>query len=434
MKYDLIVVGGGPGGLMAARTAAEDGLKVLLIERKKDITAINRACAQIFYTHKRSSVSGGSERGEPHNDGYIDPVSVEVEAEKTRFHFPVPGFSIDYTGPLRPYLNWINISPGGYQINIFDTNDRPWGFYYHKETFIEALLASVQKAGAEVWTEATGLAVENTDGGVKVRVSRKSGEEILEGRTAIVADGLQSRVVDALGLNQKRLALGSIKLAYVHYIMEGIETGLPDASWLTWTIPSVNPCGFPGVGAACMGIWADNLNTVGTLTVGELSPEAVLNSFINHPKYAAMFRHARLVKKEGMGLSGDMFGPIREPVAGNVVIVGDAAAPIETWIQGAIACSYMAVKAIEKELNGQEGYPEYIAWWQQAFAFNAPDYLERVGRGLSMPLSRICSDEEVDYLYSLFQGRAGIPEMLIARNMELVKSGRPELYKKLTGG
>ena len=48
-KYDLIVVGGGPGGLMAAKTAAEDGLKVLLIERKKDITEINRACTQIFY-------------------------------------------------------------------------------------------------------------------------------------------------------------------------------------------------------------------------------------------------------------------------------------------------------------------------------------------------------------------------------------------------
>jgi len=35
MKYDLIVVGGGLGGLMAAKTAAEDGLKVLLIEREK---------------------------------------------------------------------------------------------------------------------------------------------------------------------------------------------------------------------------------------------------------------------------------------------------------------------------------------------------------------------------------------------------------------
>jgi len=49
MKYDVIVVGGGPGGLMAAKTAAENGLKVLLIERKKELARINRACLQIFY-------------------------------------------------------------------------------------------------------------------------------------------------------------------------------------------------------------------------------------------------------------------------------------------------------------------------------------------------------------------------------------------------
>jgi len=59
---------------------------------------------------------------------------------------------------------------------------------------------------------------------------------------------------------------------------------------------------------------------------------------------------------------------IREPVEKNVVVVGDAGATIETWIQGAVASAYMAVKAIEKELNGQKGYPEYIDWWQKAFA------------------------------------------------------------------
>ncbi len=42
-EYDLIVVGAGPAGLMAARTAGEYGLKVALIERKSIITDINRA-------------------------------------------------------------------------------------------------------------------------------------------------------------------------------------------------------------------------------------------------------------------------------------------------------------------------------------------------------------------------------------------------------
>jgi digeranylgeranylglycerophospholipid reductase len=34
MKYDLLIVGGGPAGLMAAKTAAEGGLKVLLIDMR----------------------------------------------------------------------------------------------------------------------------------------------------------------------------------------------------------------------------------------------------------------------------------------------------------------------------------------------------------------------------------------------------------------
>ena len=42
MKHDLLVIGGGPEGLMAAVTAANDGLKVML-ERKRNVTEINCA-------------------------------------------------------------------------------------------------------------------------------------------------------------------------------------------------------------------------------------------------------------------------------------------------------------------------------------------------------------------------------------------------------
>jgi len=99
MKYDLIVVGGGPGGLMAAKTAAEDGLKVLLIERKRDIPRINRACTSLFYLKWVCP------------DGYLEPVSVEACPDGTRFHFLKLGFSVDYSGPLVPYCNAIWISP-----------------------------------------------------------------------------------------------------------------------------------------------------------------------------------------------------------------------------------------------------------------------------------------------------------------------------------
>ena len=37
MKYDVIVAGGGPSGMMAAITAAENGKKVLLLERMEKL-------------------------------------------------------------------------------------------------------------------------------------------------------------------------------------------------------------------------------------------------------------------------------------------------------------------------------------------------------------------------------------------------------------
>ena len=135
---------------MAAKTAAEDGLKVVVIERKKNITEITRTCAQIFYTRKLSP------RG-LHTDGYIDPVSVEVDFETYRFHFPVPGFSLDYNGPFKPYLNWVEVSPSKYL--IYRRKNTIWGFFYDKEAFLAGLLDSAQKAGVEVVPETVGMGV-----------------------------------------------------------------------------------------------------------------------------------------------------------------------------------------------------------------------------------------------------------------------------------
>ena len=48
MRYDIAVVGAGPAGLMAAKTAAEHGLRTVLIEKRKDVSKITRACCQQF--------------------------------------------------------------------------------------------------------------------------------------------------------------------------------------------------------------------------------------------------------------------------------------------------------------------------------------------------------------------------------------------------
>jgi digeranylgeranylglycerophospholipid reductase len=426
MKYDLIVVGGGPGGLMAAKVAAEDGLKVILVESKKNITEINRACVAIFYTCKMSP-SGATDTGiAPHVDGYIKPVSVEClyDLNKTRFHFYEPDFHIDYEGCLRPYLDWVQISPSGHQVHRFETNHWPWGFYFDKEAFVAGLLAEAEKAGVEIWTETIGLGAENVENGVKVRVKGKSGEQTLEGRAAIAADGRTSKIVESLGLNKDRPMRSMTNASYVGYIMEGVETNLPYNSWLSFTLPSINP-----FGTIMIGMWKNNMNTVGALGSGKVTPESILKKFMEDPKYAPWFHKAKLVKKEGVGISG-IADPLKDCVFGNVVCVGDAGLG-EAWVQGAVAQAYQAVKAIEKELNGQKGYPEYIKWRQNAFAIFTPNYWN-VLQKVAYTWMKHVTDDDVDYVYKLFQGKIGYPPVMIAKNLNLIRKGRPELYKKLT--
>ncbi len=274
----------------------------------------------------------------------------------------------------------------------------------------------------EVLPETMGMGAENTPDGVKVRVRGKSGEQTLEARTAIAADGISSAIVDSLGLNKDRKVM-TPPIKILDYEMEGMEPDIPAFSMPWISVPSLNPY---GNFATCLR--ADGRLSLWVMTSGTLAATTALDNFMKHPNFAHWFRNARIVKKTAAGVDPGLRTPIGEPVTGNVVIVGDAGAPVETWIQGAIACGYQAVKAIEKELNGQKGYPEYIDWWQKAFAFNDPHYWKMAG---IFPLNHICTDEEVDYLYSLFQGRIGCYMGLIAKNLELVKKGRPELYERL---
>jgi len=400
-KYDLIVVGGGPGGLMAAKTAAEDGLKVALVERKKDITEIMRSCSYIVYF---------SEHG-------YNKVKVEIGTDKTSFVFPELGLSVDYDGPpLIPYYNFIWVSPSGYQ--VYQEKDRLWGFYYQKEAFLAGLLASAEKAGAEVLAGTLVLGAENTPDGVKVRVRGKSGEQTLEASAAIAADGINSKVVDSLGLNKKRQALSS-RLYGAAYEIEGVECNLPDAegSYRHFSIPSIRTCSMHNMGKG-----RDQLVT---MKAGD--PIMPIERFMKLPLYAPWFRHARVVKKTAYNMI--LRAPIKEPVAGNVVVVGDAGAYMATLIQGAVPGGYLAAKAILKELNGQKGYPEYIDWWQKNF-FAAPEQLARM-TVTHMPLDMLCSDEEVDYIHNLFRDKIGEPGQLLAENWGLIEERRPELYQRL---
>jgi len=403
MKYDLIVSGAGPGGLMAAKTAADEGLRVLLLEQKNDPSRINRSCLQIFYLEWVCP------------DGYIETVKAEVSQEKTRFIFPGPGFSIDYTGILRPYTNAIWISPSEYKVYPF--KNKLFGFYYDKEAFIAGLLAEAKKAGVEVMTGTPAMGAENTSDGVKVFARTKSGEKIFEAKKAIAADGVMSKIVESLGLNEKRVVFLQIPDGRGgSCVADGVECDMPghETAWLSLNIPTIGKTG--------IGLMGEQ---------GKFMSYEYIEKMSKIPRYANWFRNVTVSKRMGMG-GITVRTPLRDPVDGNVVAIGDAAAPVEVWIQGAVACGYQVAKATIMELNGQSGYSEYTKWWQKAVYCNSPGYFKRIVTHHLM--NQICSDEEVDYIFQLFQDKSVVPTLELASNPEIIKKDNPALYEKMTKG
>jgi hypothetical protein len=195
-----------------------------------------------------------------------------------------------------------------------------------------------------------------------------------------------------------------------------VECDIPghETAWLSFNIPSVGKWG--------MGLMGAN---------GKYTSFQYQETFGKIPRYAAWFRNARVVKRLGMGAT-TVRTPLRDPVAGNVVAIGDAAAPIEVWIQGAVACGYQVAKATVKELNGQSGYAEYTKWWQKAFYCNSPGYFKRIVT--HHLLNQICNDEEMDYIFKVFQYQSVVPSLALALEPEIIENDNPPLYKKYKKG
>jgi flavin-dependent dehydrogenase len=412
LKYDLIVVGGGPAGLMAAKTAAENDLEVVLVDVKKEIPRITRPCGMML-----------------HMAPGLHNINLTVEPGKLVFH--TNKFSVNYNGDLYDLYYQIFFSRSGYKYCTVNKNPC-LGKVIDKGELLRGLLEEAEKLGVDVRTETMGLKAENTSDGVKVQVKSKGKAASIEAKIAVAADGCNSRITESLGLNETRTYLGRAG-PFMGYVVEGVDCPYENA-YLFYRASTYAPTIVVNtIPRACGNdVWSILPRT-----------EEGMKYFITKGRVADWFKNAKIIHKAGY--YNDMYSPIREPVAGNVLIVGDAAGIYEVEIHGALACGYRAGLSVAKAVkeDKEAGLKDYVNWWQNSIEYvRNPSIMNNLRKAIEGSFDKYFTEEEVDYLFSLidnemFPGVMNPFTMFDAtvdaflKHQDIIQKERPSLLKKI---
>lgn len=165
-SYDVIVVGAGPAGSFAAKTAAEQGASVLMIDRRKELGSPVRC-------------------GEGLGVEYVQKLGLRVDRRWV---------AADISGAAM-------FSPNGKRITV--KNERTKGFVLERKIFDKFLAADAIRAGAGsvVKTEVTAVLKDgNAISGV--RAINERGEQFeAKSKVLIAADGGESTIARMAGVN-----------------------------------------------------------------------------------------------------------------------------------------------------------------------------------------------------------------------------------------
>ena len=202
MAYDVIIAGAGPAGLTAALTAASDGLSVLVVETKEHITRQTRPCCSMWLN-------------EP---GFHDETCL-FKDNKIFFHRN--DFSIPYSGEIIDLNRSMRISAGGHCMAM-GKKLQPIGWEIDKSNLLEGLLTHAEKSGVEVRPRTSCLGLEENEKGIKARLRHKDSEEWVEAKYLLAADGVNSRIVESMGLNKSRKII--ISSPILHYYFADVQT------------------------------------------------------------------------------------------------------------------------------------------------------------------------------------------------------------------
>ena len=183
-QWDVLIIGGGPAGSLAARSAAEQNVDVLMVEKRQEIGSPVR-CAEGV------SAKALAEFIEP------DPKWIAANINGGRIHAPDGNFvTID--------------EPGA-------------GLVLERKIFDRELANQAARSGAEVWVKARAVDLIKDNGAIKgAIIRRRDGDYEIRAKVVIAADGVESQVGKWAGINT------TCKTNDVDTCVQYLMTGLRD--------------------------------------------------------------------------------------------------------------------------------------------------------------------------------------------------------------
>jgi len=380
-SFDVAVVGAGPGGLMAARTAARQGLSVALLERNDAIAPVKRGCAMVLLTL---------------NEPYFGEEKIYLDREKGELTFRSYGFSVPYTGPSRDMFSWHILSPGGSRVQFGSTpdgisagEDARTSSVHDKGLLLSGLLKECRQLGVTI---ITGVNVTGTEKcGEKVRVL--SDRDPVEAPFVIAADGANSRLAQTTRANRDRLYYGLMKIQGAK--ITGVN-GFDANTFYSFVAGSENPSYSVLVPMAVQEEGSFQAFSVDFDPAGDVAGK--LDFLLSGSHFADSFKNASIVERTSA--IENIFSPMQTPYHDQVVFVGDAAWCQEMEITPAMMCGWQAANSVASALNNNcisgDGIAGYLDWWDKT-CLATHDYRDYL-RNYAMCF--LLSNDELDFLLS----------------------------------
>lgn len=325
MVYDVVVVGAGPAGTMTAKTLAEDGAEVLLVEKRPEIGVPVR-CGEA------TGIAGLRELGVELNKKFI--------ANATRGVFIY--------------------SPEKTRVEL--ASSEPINYILERRLFDKFLAVYAARAGAEIRvdTAAVGL-IKKNNRIAGVELEHRGERYAVECRCVVGADGIEGSVGRWAGFNT-RVKLGETT-SNVQFEVVGVELDRTDMMEFYFG-REIAPGGYAWVFPK-----GKDIANVG-LGVRDSRKPALeyLQDFVASRKN---LRNGRIIGVVAGGVP--LQGPVEKSVSNGVLLVGDAARQADPLTGGgiynAMHCGVIAgnilKKAIDRKDFSEGMLMEYDKAWRE---------------------------------------------------------------------